>query len=186
MLEMGSHESFGHLHHKLWQKEKPGVKLTFWLLTTKSRESTRPRCVQVECDTPLESFQWELQVFFRPHPNQRSEQKVITPQSGGVKTGTVSGLLLGSPGIKSHSDVGATDKCKKYYMGEGGGFPWIQVVVSLVSLGSPMACPCTKGVPESELTNLLVGWMQIRVSNQKLVTLPSPILELQHAPLYPF
>jgi hypothetical protein len=28
-----------------------------------------------------------------------------------------------------------------------------------VNLESPMACPSTKGVPESELTNLLVGWM---------------------------
>jgi hypothetical protein len=38
-------------------------------------------------------------------------------------------------------------------------------VVSLVSLESLVACPSTKGALESELTNLLVGWMQIRVSN---------------------
>ncbi len=49
-------------------------------------------------------------------------------------------------------------------MGEGGGFPRVQAVVSLVSLESPMACPSTKNVLESELTNLLVGWMQVRVS----------------------
>jgi hypothetical protein len=30
-------------------------------------------------------------------------------------------------------------------------------VVSLVNQKLPMACPSTKGVPESELTNLLVG-----------------------------
>jgi hypothetical protein len=70
-------------------------------------------------------------------------------------------------------------------MGEGGGFPRVRAVMSLVSPESPMACPSTKGVPESELTNLLVGWMHIRGSNQKLVTLPSPILELQHAPSTP-
>jgi len=46
-------------------------------------------------------------------------------------------------------------------MGEGGGFPRVQVVVSLVSLGLPMACPSTKGAPKSELTNLLVGLMQV-------------------------
>jgi hypothetical protein len=51
-------------------------------------------------------------------------------------------------------------------------------MVSLVSPESHVACPSTKGVPKSQLTNLLVGWMQIRVSNQKLVTLPSPIPEL--------
>jgi hypothetical protein len=50
-------------------------------------------------------------------------------------------------------------------MGEGGGFPQVRAVVSLVSLKWLVACPSTKGAPESELTNLLVGWMQIRVSN---------------------
>jgi hypothetical protein len=82
MSKMGSHKPFGHLQHKLWQKERPGVKLTVWLPTTKSRESTRPRCVQVECDTPLESSWWELQVCFIPHPNPRSEKRVMTLQSG--------------------------------------------------------------------------------------------------------
>jgi hypothetical protein len=38
-------------------------------------------------------------------------------------------------------------------------------MVSLVSPELPMACPSTKGVPECELTNLLVGLMQVRVSN---------------------
>jgi hypothetical protein len=27
MSKMGSHEPFGHLQHKLWPKERPGVKL---------------------------------------------------------------------------------------------------------------------------------------------------------------
>jgi hypothetical protein len=50
-------------------------------------------------------------------------------------------------------------------MGEGGGFPQVQAVVSLMSPKSPMAYPSTKGALESELTNLLVGLMQIRMSN---------------------
>jgi len=53
----------------------------FKLLTIKSRESIRPRCVQVECNTSLESFQGELQVCFIPHPNRRSEQRVMNSQS---------------------------------------------------------------------------------------------------------
>jgi hypothetical protein len=60
MSKMASHEPFGHLQHKLWQKEGPGVKLAIWLLTSKSRESTRHQHVQVEYDTPLESSQGEL------------------------------------------------------------------------------------------------------------------------------
>jgi hypothetical protein len=46
-------------------------------------------------------------------------------------------------------------------MGEGGGFPRIQAVVSFVSPESPVACLSTKGAPENELTHLLVGLMQI-------------------------
>jgi hypothetical protein len=83
MSKMASHEPFGHLQHKLWQKERLGIKLAVWLPTTKSRESTQPQCVQVECNTPLESSQGELQVCFRPHPNQRFEQRVMNSQSLG-------------------------------------------------------------------------------------------------------
>jgi hypothetical protein len=50
-------------------------------------------------------------------------------------------------------------------MGEGGGFLRVRVVVSLVSLELPVACPSTKGVIECELTNLLVGLIQVRVNN---------------------
>jgi hypothetical protein len=56
---MALHEPFAHLQHKLWQKEGSRVKLGV-KLTTKSQESTQPRCVQVECNTPLESSQGEL------------------------------------------------------------------------------------------------------------------------------
>jgi len=54
--------------------------------------------------------------------------------------------------------VGAAKKHKIYYMGEGGGFPRVQAVVSHVSPKFLVACPSTKGAPECELTNLLVGF----------------------------
>jgi len=50
-------------------------------------------------------------------------------------------------------------------MGEGGGFLKVQVVVNLVSLESPVACPSTKNVPKGELTNLLVGSVQVQINN---------------------
>jgi len=62
---------------KLWSKKGSGV----W--TSKSQELTQLRCVQVECDTLLENSWEELQVCFRPHPNQRSELGVISSQSLG-------------------------------------------------------------------------------------------------------
>jgi hypothetical protein len=49
-------------------------------------------------------------------------------------------------------------------MGEGDGFPRVRAVVSFVSPKSHVVRPSTKGAPECELTNLLVGWMQVRVS----------------------
>ncbi len=73
----------------------------------------------------------------------------------------VSRLLLGSPGTKSHLDVGVAGRHREYNMGEGGGFPRIRDVVSLVSPELPMACPSTKGALEILLTNLLVGLMQV-------------------------
>jgi hypothetical protein len=73
----------------------------------------------------------------------------------------VSGLFLGNHKIKNNSDVGVAKRRREYYMGEGGGFPRVWAVVSLVSPKLPVACPSIKGVPENELTNLLVGLMQI-------------------------
>jgi hypothetical protein len=82
---MGSHCSFGHLKHKLWPKEGPGVELPgvrqFWLPTTRSRESTRNTWLQTTCHIPLESSRWELQLCFRPHCDRSSAQEVMCPQS---------------------------------------------------------------------------------------------------------
>ncbi len=83
----------------------------------------------------------------------------------GIQTGAISRLLFESLGIKNHLDVGVVKMRREYYIGEGGGFPRVQAVVSLVSPESSMTCLSTKGAPESELTNLLVGWMQTRMSN---------------------
>jgi hypothetical protein len=41
----------------------------------------------------------------------------------------------GVPGEKSHLDVGPVERSRVYYKGEGGGFPQVRAVVSLV-------CPC--------------------------------------------
>jgi len=83
---MASHEPFGHLQPKLWAKEGPGVKLAVWLPTTKSQESTSSRRLQKECDGALESFQGELQLWFRPHSNRRSEPGDMSVQSPGSST----------------------------------------------------------------------------------------------------
>jgi len=64
----------------------------------------------------------------------------------GVLTLRISGLPLGSLGTKGHLGVGPMAKHRVYYKGEGGGFPQVQAVVSLVNPCLPVARPCTKGV----------------------------------------
>ncbi len=53
----------------------------------------------------------------------------------GVPFGAISKLPLGNPGKNSHLDVASVESCRVYYKGEGGGFPQVRAVVSLV-------CPC--------------------------------------------
>jgi hypothetical protein len=137
MSKMGLHNPFGHLKHKLWSKERPGVKLTIWLLTTKSQESTRFTCVQVTCHIPLESSWRGLQLCFRPHINQRSIEKVIGLQScESPKFGN-----FGTPTWESRDKMpfgcGPMERHRVYYKGEGGGFPQVWAVVSLVSQSCP-------------------------------------------------
>jgi hypothetical protein len=66
--------------------------------------------------TPIEGWSQELWVFKVPR----------------VQPGIVSGLLLGRPGKMCHSDVAPAGSCREYYIGEGGGFPRVRAVVSLV------------------------------------------------------
>jgi hypothetical protein len=96
MFEIGSHDPFGHLKHKLWLKEGSRVKLAIWFLTTKSQESPQFPCMQVACHIPLESSWQGLQHYFRPHLNQRSADKVMGPKVAGVPTLGISGFPLGS------------------------------------------------------------------------------------------
>ncbi len=78
----------------------------------------------------------------------------------GVQTLVVLGLLLGSPGTKGI----------RVWVPRRGteNIIWRRCCLPL-SLGRgesceskmPVACPSTKGAPESELKNLLVGLMQV-------------------------
>ncbi len=83
MSKMGSHDPVRHLQQNLWPKERSGVKLVVWFLTTKSWELTQFPCVQVACDMPLKISWWGLQLLFKPHHNKRFAREVIVPQSRG-------------------------------------------------------------------------------------------------------
>jgi hypothetical protein len=124
------------LQPKLWAKEGPGVKLPVWLPTTKSRESTSSRRRLKECDTALERSRRELQFGLDLVPIQVWGEELWPSKVSGLQPGTVSGLQLGSLGKKSHLDVASAESCRVYYMGEGGGFPQLRAVVSLVCQGA--------------------------------------------------
>jgi len=57
------------------------------------------------------------------------------------------GLPFWSPGTKCRLDVALMGKHIIYYKGEGGGFPQVRAVVSLVNPSLPMARPSTKSAP---------------------------------------
>jgi hypothetical protein len=61
--------------------------------------------------------------------------KLLRPKVTKVPTCAILGLSLGSPGTKSHLDVGSAASHRVYYKWEGYGFPQVRAVVSLV-------CPC--------------------------------------------
>jgi len=131
---MGSHWPFGHLNHKLWPKEGPKIKLAIWLSTIKSRESTR--FLHVQCDIPLKSFQRGLQILL-----QTSSQLEVCTQNYGARKSRES-----QPWRFRDSHLGVARQ-KTIWMwaswrgaeytirGEGGGFPQVRAVVSLM-------CPC--------------------------------------------
>jgi hypothetical protein len=91
-------------------------------------------------------------------PIRGLSRELWVPKVPGVQSGTISGLLLGSPRIKSHSDAGAMEQRREYYMGEGRDFP--HHLPPNLGRGEssesvlPVACPNTKSVSEGELTNL--------------------------------
>ncbi len=70
--------------------------------------------------------------------------KLCAPKVVVVPTLKISGFPLGSPGTKCHLDAGLMARHKVYYKKEGGGFPQVRVVVSLVNLSLPMARFSTK------------------------------------------
>jgi hypothetical protein len=102
MSKIASHESFGHLQHKLWSKEGPSVKLPIWLPTTKSRQSTRPPV----CAGRLRHIVGKLSRRATSLPQTSSQSKVWArsyecPKSRESKPTQFRETHLGVPGQKA-------------------------------------------------------------------------------------
>jgi hypothetical protein len=163
---MTSNWSFGHLQPKLWAKEGPGVKLPVWLPTTKSRESTSSRRLQLECDEALESYRGELQLWFRPHSNQRSEPGAVSVQS--PKSPTRDSFETPPWDSRENVPFGCSSRGELQRILYGGRW-WLPPSPgrgeSCVSK-CPWLVPTPKGVPECELTLL---WLVLDADSSLII-----------------
>jgi hypothetical protein len=108
---------------------------------------------------PLESFRRELQLCFRPHPNQRFEQKVIVSQScESPKRGNF-GTPLRESRDKKPFGCSLHGEAQRILYGGRWWLPPNPGHGESCESKLPVACPSTKGVLESGLTNLWVGLM---------------------------
>jgi hypothetical protein len=94
----------------------------------------------------------------------------------------ISGLPFGSPGTKNHLDVAPVERRKIYYKGEGGGFPQVRAVVSLVCSNYPWLILALKVLQLCTNHFVLVLCRSVEVIEACHFFLV-PIPELQHAPL---
>jgi hypothetical protein len=126
-----------------------------WRVFYISGKLLKRRCLKCACMTHLDIWNisygqkkgWEsnwqfdsqpLKVENRPNFLEcRWHAKLWAPKVAGVLVVGISGLSLRSPETKCHLDVGLVERHKIYYKGEGGGFPQVWAVVSLLSLSCP-------------------------------------------------
>jgi hypothetical protein len=146
MPKMGSHCSFGHLKHKLWPKER-GRELNCQFDSRPEKVGNRPDLLGCRQRATYRSKAFDESYNFAL--DRTSIRGLLAKLWGfkvpGVRVVGISGLSRGSPAVvpgqkshsgeKSHLDVGPVERSRVYYKGEGGGFPQVRAVVSLV-------CPC--------------------------------------------
>jgi hypothetical protein len=143
---MGSHDSFGHLKHKLLPKERWGVKWAIWLLTTKSQKLTRflaCRWCATYCWKALDegyNFALDFISIWGLHT------KLWAPKVMGISTLAILGLSFGSPETKCYLDVSFVKRHRVYYKREGGGFPPSSGCGECCEPELPVVRPNTKSV----------------------------------------
>jgi hypothetical protein len=134
MSEMVLHDPFRHFKHKLWSKEGSRVKLKI---------ENHPDFLTCRWHA---TYHWK--VLDKGYNSIRGlHTKLWAPKVTRVPTLGISKLPLGSPMTKCHLDAGLVANHRVYYKGEGGGFPQVRAVVSLMTPSLPVVRPSTKSVP---------------------------------------
>ncbi len=88
----------------------------------------------------------------------------------------ISGLPLGSPKTKCHLDVGLVEKHTVNYKGEGGGFPQVWAVMSLVNPSLPMVSFVNPSLLVVNLVNPSLPMVSFVNPSLLMVNLVSPSL----------
>jgi hypothetical protein len=143
-----------HLQHKLWLKE--GRQFDFRPLKVRNRHDLG--VWKVECDTPFESFQGELQVCFRSHPNRRSGREVMNAQSPRSPNWDSFGTPLWEFREKVPFGCKCGEEAQRILY---GGRWWLPLSLGRGESNEsvlPVACPNTKSDSKCDLTNLLVSF----------------------------
>jgi hypothetical protein len=146
---MGSHDPFGYLKHKLWPKEGPRVELPICQFDSRPlKVRNRPNFLE---------FMWRATYHWKSLDKGYNFASNLTLIGGlhiklwdskvvGIPILGILGPPLGSPWTKWHLGANLWSGTRKYYKGEGGGFPQVWVVLSLVSPCLFVARMCTKNV----------------------------------------
>jgi hypothetical protein len=137
MSKMGSHRPFGDLKHKLWAKERLGVKVLVWLPTIKSWESTDFWPCRQRATYRWKTLDKGYNFFLDLITIEGLHTRLCALKVAKVPDVQISKLPLGSFGTKSHLDVATVESYIIYYKGEGGGFPQVRAMVCLVSPSCP-------------------------------------------------
>jgi hypothetical protein len=124
MSKMGSHCSFRHLKHKLWPKERSRSKKLGFDPIYLSVEGMRHTVGKLSRKaTTLLQIASRSEVCLQSYGAPKSQETLLAQFRD---------YHLGVLGEKNHLDVGFVASHRVCYKGEGGGFPQVKAVVSLV------------------------------------------------------
>jgi hypothetical protein len=145
MSQMGSHNSIGHLKHKLWPKKKSRVKVPIWFPTTKVKN-----CPNLLMYRWCATYHWKAfnkgYYFSLDFTSIKDlHTKLWASKVARVPISRIS--RLGSPETKWYLGAGPVARHRGYYKGEGGGFSQVWTVMNLANLCLLVVRLCTKSAP---------------------------------------
>jgi hypothetical protein len=163
---MASHWSFGHLQPKLWAKEGPGVKLAVWLPTTKSRESTSSRRLQMECDGAWKTLEESYNFGSDLTPIRGRERGVVGVQSPGSPTRDNFGTLTWESREKEPFRCSLRGVTQRILYGGRWWFPPSPGCGESCVSKCPWLVPTPKGVLECELS---LSWLVLDADSSLII-----------------